>query len=156
MFPGVKANVLSKVAILGPLWRLQANVSQSEFRFQMLSAPIFRAFLVLPLLNRRWRLILWLDPHVGYSLLTIPEFDLCITTRAQRKWPQKLNSCTLFHILHNLTTFTTIFFSNFFRFFNIFTISSLFWKSPIERPLRKRNLPMDICPKTFAQKYFAH
>ena len=27
---------------------------------------------------------------------------------------------------------------------------------PIERPLRRFNLPIDICPKYFAQFYFAH
>ena len=41
-----------------------------------------------------------------------------------------------------------------FTFFTFSVLQSLEkWK--IERPLRKRNLPMDICPKTFAQKYFA-
>ena len=48
----------------------------------------------------------------------------CITTRVQRKWPQKLNSCTLFHILHNLTN--SIFFPDFSTFLHFCKFASSF------------------------------
>ena len=46
---------------------------------------------------------------------------------------------------------------NFHNFSNFHHFHDTSWheKKTIERPMRKRNLPMDICLKTFAQKYFA-
>ena len=91
--------------------------------------PNSEALLLWPLLNRRRRLISWLDndPHVGYS--TNDPSIWSFASRHEFSENGRKNWTLALHILHNLTN--SIFFQ-IFQHFCIFASSQvpLFWNSP--------------------------